>query len=460
MKKLLRGILILLCLSLLLSSVYAVSGLPFTDVAESDWYFDSVEYCYSRGLMNGVSARSFAPDEGLSRAMFVTTLYRAAGSPSVSNYTPFTDVPTNLWYSLPVAWAYSQGIVNGTSATTFSPDVGLTRQQLVTLLYRYAKYCGMPTDAWVGLGGFVDASDIAPYAKDAFHWAYGANLIKGTDANHLSPNGACTRAQCATFLYRFLDTGVCYGSSVSRPSYNLGSCRSLVGTKPVLMFFIDDYESNWTEEEISNFWYNTVIPGLDYLEEQASYRSVYLDFSPGYYSTGATGISLKYNGIIDNDLMDGTYNSDLVDVAARCLGYTGQEQLYASMKEYYGSEDIVFLTLVDKPGRSYCINDVSDDGYTFIEHCVIYSSYGSNMSGTCPSTIAHEVLHLFGAEDYYDPYGIYPNRLNMAKEIYPNDIMLTVYYNIYDNSIGNFTAYTVGWSNIIPDECKNLGWWS
>ena len=151
MKWIYRAALLLLCLSLLLASVGAAKGLPFRDVPEGVWYFDSVEYCYSRGLMNGITLSQFSPETGLSRAMFVTTLYRAAGSPGVSQWTPFYDVPGGIWYSSAVAWAYNEGIVNGMTATSFAPDAGLTRQQLVTLLYRYAQYRGMSTGAWANL---------------------------------------------------------------------------------------------------------------------------------------------------------------------------------------------------------------------------------------------------------------------------------------------------------------------
>lgn len=461
MKWIYRAALLLLCLSLLLASVGAAKGLPFRDVPEGVWYFDSVEYCYSRGLMNGITLSQFSPETGLSRAMFVTTLYRAAGSPGVSQWTPFYDVPGGIWYSSAVAWAYNEGIVNGMTATSFAPDAGLTRQQLVTLLYRYAQYRGMSTGAWADLSYFYDAAQIAPYARDAFHWAYGSGLIKGTDDRHLSPEGSCTRAQCATFLYRFLDGGGSnFGSSLSRPSYDLGSNRQLRGQRPVVLFFMDDYESSWTESEISTFWYDVAVPGLDYLEAQASYRSIYLDFTLGYFANGVNGVTMKYNGYIDNDLMDGTLNTDLLTTAASCLGYSSAEQLNEGMKQYYGTDEVLMMVVIDKPGRSFCLTDQYYDNIPYMEHCVVYSRYDSTGEPTIPATVAHETLHLFGAEDYYDPYGDYPNRLALAQQIYPNDIMIAVYYDIYDNTLGNFTAYTIGWTDIIPEECRNLAWWS
>lgn len=460
MKWTFRALALLLCFGLLAGSVFAAGTLPFQDVSTGDWFYPSVEYCYSRGLMNGVGNGEFEPEEGLSRAMFVTTLYRAAGAPGGSEWTPFYDVPQGTWYSAPVAWAYSQGIVNGVSATSFAPDELLTRQQLVTLLYRYAQYLGQSTDDWASLSPFYDAGQIADYAKNAFHWAYACGLIKGTDDYHLSPEGTCTRAQCATFLFRFLEGGYQYGSSMTRPTYNLGQCRALSGQRPVVLFFMDDDESSWTEAEISTFWYNTVIPGLDYLEARAADHGVFLDFLPGYYANGVAGVTLKYNGYIDNDLMDGTYNTDLLSTAATCLGYASEEALNEGMKQYYGTDEVIMLVLVDKPGRSFCLNDQFDDGYTFMEHCVVYSCYDSTGGATVPATIAHETLHLYGAEDYYDPYGQYPNRLTLAQKIYPSDIMLTVYYEIEYNTLGPFTAYTVGWTDTIPEECRNMDWWS
>ena len=109
MKWTFRALALLLCFGLLAGAVFAAGTLPFQDVSTGDWFYPSVEYCYSRGLMNGVGNGEFEPEEGLSRAMFVTTLYRAAGAPGGSEWTPFYDVPQGTWYSAPVAWAYSQG---------------------------------------------------------------------------------------------------------------------------------------------------------------------------------------------------------------------------------------------------------------------------------------------------------------------------------------------------------------
>lgn len=459
MKWILRGLGFALCLCLLLGAVTA-AGLPFSDVSPDAWYYPAVEYCYNEGLMNGISATRFSPETGLSRAMFVTTLYRAAGSPAVSGQNPFWDVTPGSWYADPVVWAYGEGIVNGVSATSFAPDEGLTRQQLVTLLYRYGKYRGLPMEGGGSLSSFYDAGEIASYAREAFSWAYASGIIKGTDATHLSPNGSCTRAQCATFLHRFLGDGAVEPVLPdTRPSYGQGSCYELSGRVPVLILFMDDNESNWSAEEISTFWWDVLVPGLDFLEAQAASRSVYLEFEPGYYANGENGVTMRYNGIIDNDLMDGTISQDLLLQAAQCLGYADETALHDGMAQYCGSDQVVLLVVTDKPGRSYSMNDSYDDGYTYTEYSLLYNSYDSS-SAICAGTVAHEVLHMFGAEDYYDPYGTYPNRLAMAQELYPSDIMLTVYYDISMSTLGDFTAYTVGWIDQIPPECQDPRWWS
>ena len=459
MKWLIRIFTLLLCLCLV-TAVVSAAGLPFYDVAGDAWYYPAVSYCYEQGLMNGISVNQFSPDTGLSRAMFVTTLYRAAGSPPVSAQNPFWDVTPGSWYADPVVWAYGEGIVYGMTETSFAPNEGLTRQQLVTLLYRYGKYCGRPMEGGGSLDGFYDAGEVASYAREAFSWAYGGGIIKGTDATHLSPNGSCTRAQCATFLHRFLG-----GAAVepvlpnSRPSYGQGSCHELSGQVPVLLLFMDDNESSWTAEEISTFWWDVLVPGLDFIETQAAQRSVYLEFQPGYYANGENGVTLRYNGIIDNDLMDGTISQDLLLQAAQCLGYSSEEAFHDGMAQYCGSDQVVLLVVTDKAGRSYSMNDSYDDGYSYTEYSLLYNAYDSS-SPICAGTVAHELLHMFGAEDYYDPYGTYPNRLALAEQLYPNDIMLAVYYDISMSTLGNFTAYTVGWTDELPPECRDPRWWS
>ena len=138
--------------------------LPFTDVKEGDWFHDAVRYVYDNGLMDGVGDGQFAPNATTNRAMVVTILYRLAGEPDVSGDVAFTDVEPGLWYTDAVLWAAQKGIVNGISETEFSPSGDLTREQLATVLYRYAESMGFDVSASVDLSGFPDAGDIQSYA--------------------------------------------------------------------------------------------------------------------------------------------------------------------------------------------------------------------------------------------------------------------------------------------------------
>ena len=178
--------------------------LPFTDVAGGDWFHDAVRYVYDNGLMDGVGDGQFAPNATTNRAMVVTILYRLAGEPAVSGQSDFTDVADGLWYTDAVAWAAEKGIVNGISATEFAPSGDLTREQLATVLYRYAEGMGYDVSAQADLSGFPDADQIQSYAPQALSWAVAEGLLQGFEDDSLQPGGTATRAQIATILMRFL----------------------------------------------------------------------------------------------------------------------------------------------------------------------------------------------------------------------------------------------------------------
>lgn len=154
--------------------------------------------------MNGMSTDTFAPDEGLTRGMLVTVLYRAAGSPVMDEANPFVDVADDAWYHNAVVWARSIGLVNGITETEFAPENLLTREQLVTIFYRYAMFLGY--DVSIGedtnILSYEDFADIAEYAIPAMQWACGMNLIDGAEGNIL-PKDNATRALVAMVLYGF-----------------------------------------------------------------------------------------------------------------------------------------------------------------------------------------------------------------------------------------------------------------
>lgn len=174
---------------------------PFTDI-DGHWAYDEILSAYHAGLVNGTTTTTFSPEMAVTRGMFVTLLYRLEGSPAATGNNPFTDVAAGKYYTDAVVWAYGNGVVNGTSATTFSPDASVTRQDLVTMLYRYAQYAGMDTSASASLSSFTDSASVESYAQAAMQWAVGADIIKGSN-NQLTPLAYTTRAQAAAILVRF-----------------------------------------------------------------------------------------------------------------------------------------------------------------------------------------------------------------------------------------------------------------
>ena len=178
---------------------------PFVDVAEGDWFYDAVVYAYQNELMDGVGGNRFAPNSETTRAQLVTILYRLEGQPAVSGDLPFTDVETGTWYTNAVLWAAQNNIVNGVNDTEFAPGDEITRQQLVTILYRYAEAKGYDVSASADLSGYPDAGQVQDYAQPAMAWAVAENIIQGMEDGTLKPAGNASRAQIATILMRFCE---------------------------------------------------------------------------------------------------------------------------------------------------------------------------------------------------------------------------------------------------------------
>ncbi len=178
---------------------------PFVDVNEGDWFYDAVVYAYQNELMDGVGGNRFAPNSETTRAQLVTILYRLEGEPAVSGDLPFTDVEAGIWYTDAILWAAQNNIVNGVSDTEFAPGDDLTRQQLVTILYRYAEAKGYDVSASADLSGYPDAGQVQTYAQPAMAWAVAENIIQGMEDGTLKPAGNASRAQIATILMRFCE---------------------------------------------------------------------------------------------------------------------------------------------------------------------------------------------------------------------------------------------------------------
>ena len=178
--------------------------LPFTDM-NGHWAYDAVSYAYKNSLMNGVNASRFAPDSTLNRAMMVTMLYRMTGSPAVSGNSVFSDVPSGKWYSDAVQWASVNGVVNGVGKDRFAPDTQITREQMASMMMRYAQFKQYSTGKSADLSAFNDAGSISSWALESMKWANAAGLINGRTASTIAPQGTATRAEAATILMRFCE---------------------------------------------------------------------------------------------------------------------------------------------------------------------------------------------------------------------------------------------------------------
>jgi len=175
----------------------------FSDLNPDQWYHEAVDYVLKHGLMNGVAADTFAPNGTLTRAQLVTILYRLEGEPSVEGLVnPFTDVAEGQWYTDAIIWAADAGVVNGVTKTVFNPNGAITREQIATILYRYAGSEKVEDNC---LADFADAGKVSAYAVDAMNWAVANGLITGMDETTLAPTATATRAQIATILMRYCE---------------------------------------------------------------------------------------------------------------------------------------------------------------------------------------------------------------------------------------------------------------
>ena len=180
----------------------------FNDVHTSDWFYHDVEYVYYNLMMNGVGNGNFDPKGTCTRAMVVTVLYRLMGEPSVGPVLcPFMDVPEGEWYTDAVKWAEINGVVNGTSAITFDPNTPVSREQLATIVCRFAKEC-LHEDVSDGvmLAGFSDSDRVSAWASDALSWAFAHGIVGGAEdktGKYLYPQNNASRCEVAAILHRF-----------------------------------------------------------------------------------------------------------------------------------------------------------------------------------------------------------------------------------------------------------------
>lgn len=179
--------------------------LNFTDVKESDWFFKGVEYVVDKGIMSGVSENQFDPSGKLTRAMLVQMLYNMESRPACDAENAFMDVPVGQWYTDAVIWANDEKIVSGMGDGLFAPNMEITREQMVAMLYNYAKYKGYDVTASADLSAFADTASVSTWAQPAMQWAVAEGYISGMGDSQLAPQGTATRAEIASVIMRFME---------------------------------------------------------------------------------------------------------------------------------------------------------------------------------------------------------------------------------------------------------------
>lgn len=178
--------------------------LPFTDVNKAAWYYDVVEYIYSKGIMTGLDKTTFGPDTMLSRAHFATVLYRMEGEPVMTYANKYPDVSNGIWYTDPIMWANQAKVITGYENGMFGVADEITREQIVLILYRYAGYKGYDNSQRSDISTFSDSRNVSGFAKEAMQWAIAQKIITGKDnGKSIDPQGSASRAECGAMIMRF-----------------------------------------------------------------------------------------------------------------------------------------------------------------------------------------------------------------------------------------------------------------
>ena len=175
----------------------------YLDLDNNGWYHDGVHWALDTGMMNGYGSEMFGPGDFATRSMIVTMLWRMENEPKMSMDMPFPDVPAGLWYTQAVCWAAANGVVNGYNKETFAPYDCVTREQIVTILYRYSMFKELEiAEKTANLITYTDAQSVSAWSETAVRWAVGTGIIIGTGNQNLEPLAGATRAQIATMLLR------------------------------------------------------------------------------------------------------------------------------------------------------------------------------------------------------------------------------------------------------------------
>ena len=177
----------------------------YTDVNTDAWYHAAIDYAIDNGMMSGVGNDCFAPENNLTRAMLVQVLWNMEGNPEASAITEYSDVASDAWYYDAVQWATAENIVGGYGNGVYGPEDDITREQLATMLYRYAELMGEDVSKTASLDSFKDGSEVSSYAVEALKWAVAESIVTGKTGGIIDPQAGATRAETATMLMRFCE---------------------------------------------------------------------------------------------------------------------------------------------------------------------------------------------------------------------------------------------------------------
>ena len=180
--------------------------LLFTDVKEEHWYYEAVKYVYDQGIMSGLTETEFGPEHNITRSQFAAILYRIEGSPDVAYEETFSDVPDDMWYTDGIIWANKKGIVSGyADSDRFGVNDNITREQMASMMHRFAEYKSYNTNESADLSSFSDAAEVSEYAEKAMQWAVGSKIISGKENGTLDPLDDATRGEGAAIIMRFME---------------------------------------------------------------------------------------------------------------------------------------------------------------------------------------------------------------------------------------------------------------
>ncbi len=242
----------------------------------------------------------------------------------------------------------------------------------------------------------------------------------------------------------------------TRKSYNVGSCKNMQKDLYYFIIYLNDNESKWNENDKAVFTEKKFIPSMQFLSQEAITYNISLVTEFKTHPHNDTQVN--YDGIIEAEAVKNGSQSDIFSQVAESMGYDSPKEMNESLQKELNVKQLAYLIVLNKEGRSYKYAHVESNRERY-EFCVFFSKSIGYTDETCYSTIAHEILHLFGAEDFYDPYGDFPEREKLAMELYPDDIMFGTVEDINTVKIGEYTAYSVGWIDELPPECNTPLWW-